>query len=251
MKIITAILSILVTSIMLDAQTVLNFDWDIDAQQKIVITYDLIQEMGSSKHYDVTFYATIDKKNYQPNRENFRGDAGLFIEVGRSKRIIWDIQADHPGLSGNLRIKLKVTASQPMITPIEPKVNLAQSKIDWWGFSSSLSSGIGLLYLGLQAERESKQLYNIYTDNRNPNLSIYNSMSRAEHFSLAKDKRKKGTILTAAGGTAMTVGIAILIKQLQKRKKQRLSINPIFSQVYDHQTDNRRGQAQLSLMYNF
>lgn len=230
------------------SQKVLNLSWELDQDQKMIITYDLIEEEAST-YFNVSFFGEIGADAILPQRKHYRGDTGEFIEAGKGKTIVWDIRKDHPQLKGGLSIKLQVTNVED--SKRAPVITKNPSKIDWLGFASTTSTGLGLVWLGYQSEKEATNLYNTYTRFRNPEDNVYNQLSREQHYKNARSERKKGTLLMAAGGTAVTIGTVLLIRQLIKNKQHRFSIDPKFSKIIDSSSGSEKRIPQVALKYRF
>jgi hypothetical protein len=87
------------------------------------------------------------------------------------------------------------------------------------GLTGAGATGIALILAGLKLESDSKDLYDVYKNNLDPNSTVYNETSREQYYLDANSKHKKGTWLAAGGGTVIVAGGVIMVARLIQIKK--------------------------------
>ena len=221
-------------------QVVSNVNWELEGDERIVITYDLAKK-DSYIYFDVSVKVKIENQTITPKA--LSGDVGNFIKVGTGKKIIWNMFEDISELNGELSVE--VLAVNPV--PSGPVSNVQKSdttsvstatlpsggKIPFWvGMSGIGATGVGLLMSGLKSSSESQDLYNIYKVNTDESSAVYDEMgsTRDDVYDEANKKHKTGTLMTVAGGAVLlTAGIIMVNRMIQAKKlrQQNLSFSPL------------------------
>jgi hypothetical protein len=233
-----ALLMFLCTILPAAGQVVSNVNWELENNERIVITYDLAKE-GTYIYFDVSVKALVDNKAIKPAA--LSGDVGSFVKVGTGKKIIWNMFQDITELNGELTIEVLAfnpVPSTATVDPVEkttvsPEMNLpAASNVPFWvGMGGIGATGLGLLMNGLKSNSEGQDLYAIYRDNTVENAAVYGELgsTRNEVYDEANKKHKTGSILTIAGGAVLaTAGIIMVnrIIQMKKLKQRGISFTP-------------------------
>lgn len=219
-------------------QVVSNVNWELENNERIVITYDLAKE-GTYIYFDVSVKVLVDNKPVEARA--LSGDVGKFIRVGTGKKIIWNMFEDINELNGELTIE--VLAFNPVpgtTTPAAtadgkdavPDIALPASKGApfWVGMGGVGATGLGLLMNGMKSTSEGNDLYAIYKENTVEGASVFSELgsTRNEVYDEANKKHKTGTILTIAGGTVLaTAGIIMINRLIQMKKIRQRSVSAV------------------------
>ena len=85
-------------------QSIENIDWNVK-EKKIEIKYDL-QSISDSKTYKIEVYVSLDSgKTFSQQMLKFvTGDAGLNVNPGKHKKIIWDISKELPDIKEGMAV---------------------------------------------------------------------------------------------------------------------------------------------------
>jgi len=227
----------------LRAQVVSNVNWELEGDERIVITYDLGKK-DNYIYFDVSVRVKIDKNTVTPKA--LSGDVGNYIKVGTGKKIIWNMFEDISELNGELSVEVlavnpvpngtvsAVTSSRDTSTTQSVKMDLPQGKkIPYWvGLGGIAATGVAMLMGGAKTRSEGWDLYDIYEQNRYEDADIYDELgsTRDQVYDEANKKNKSGTVMMVAGGAILaTAGIIIVNRMIQTKKlKQRgLTFSPL------------------------
>jgi hypothetical protein len=173
-------------------------------RDKVTVTYDLARRPGSSQ-YNVVVRITLDGEVVEAPA--LSGDVGPNVTSGYGKRIVWDVLKDLSELSGSLKIEVTAKSNAPDCVPIKTIPVYA-------GLSGAGAAGLALILSGLKLESDSKEIYDVYKNNLDPNASVFAQTSREEFYQDANSKHKKGTWLSVGGGTVIVVGGVIMVSRL-------------------------------------
>ncbi len=176
-----------------------------EERDKATITYDLARS-GRAAAYNVTVKILLDGE--QINAVGLSGDLGQNITPGFGKRIVWDIVKDII-LDNPQELKVEVTG-----VGVAPPCIPMKTVPVYAGLAGAGATGVGLLLAGLGAESNSKELYDVYKTNLDPNDAVYDEMTRDDHYAAANKKHKQGTWLMVGGGTILAAGGFIMITRL-------------------------------------
>jgi hypothetical protein len=225
----------------LRAQVVSNVNWELEGDERIVITYDLGKK-DNYIYFDVSVRVKIDNHTVTPKA--LTGDVGNYIKVGTGKKITWNMFEDITELNGELSVEVlavnpvpngTVSAVAPRDTTTQPvKMNLPQGKkIPYWvGLGGIAATGVAMMMGGLKTKSEGSDLYDIYKVNRYEDADIYEELgsTRDQVYDEANKKNKSGTVMTIAGGAILaTAGIIIVNRIIQTKKlsQRGLSFSPM------------------------
>lgn len=218
-------------------QVVSNVNWELENNERIVITYDLAKE-GTYIYFDVSVKVLVDNKPI--DAKALSGDVGKFIRVGTGKKIIWNMFEDINELNGELTIEVMAFNPVPGTAPATangskeapPDIMLPASKGApfWVGMGGIGATGLGLLMNGMKSTSEGNDLYAIYKDNTVESASVFSELgsTRNEVYDEANKKHKTGTILTIAGGAVLaTAGIIMINRLVQMKKVRQRSVSAV------------------------
>jgi hypothetical protein len=180
-----------------------------EVRDKVTVTYDLARRPGVPS-YTIVVRITLDGEVV--SAQALSGDIGPNITPGYGKRIVWDVLKDLSELYGSLQIEVSAKSATPDCIPIKTVPVYA-------GLTGAGAAGLALILSGLKLESDSKELYDVYKINLNPNEAVFNELSREEHYQEANSKHKKGTWLSIGGGTVIVAGGVILVSRLIQIKK--------------------------------
>jgi hypothetical protein len=173
-------------------------------RDKVTVTYDLARKPGVS-NYNVAIRITLDGELV--NAQAISGDVGPNIVPGYGKRIIWDVLKDLSELYGSLQVEVTAKSNQPDCIPIKTVPVYA-------GLGGVAATGFALGLSGLKMESDSKDLYDIYKNNINPNDPVFSETSREDYYQEANKKHKTGTWLMIGGGTVIVAGGIMMVSRL-------------------------------------
>jgi len=216
-------------------QVVSNVNWELEGDERIVITYDLAK-VDNSIYFNVSVKVKID--NEIINARALSGDVGNFVKAGTSKKIVWNIFEDISDLNGALSVE--VIAFNPVpstsdtdtdkdkdVTP-SPAGKMAAANIPFWaGMGGTAITGVLLLTNGSKSAGEGTDLYEIYRNNTVETSAVYAEMgtSRDDVYNEANKKYKNGTLLQVAGGAVLvTAGVIIVNRIIQAKKMARRAV---------------------------
>lgn len=178
-------------------------------RDKVTITYDLARRAGVNQ-YSVAIRVTLDGELVPA--QALSGDVGPNITPGYGKRIVWDVLKDVSELYGALKVEVTAKSVGPDCIPMKTIPVYA-------GLTGAGATGIALILAGLKLESDSKDLYDVYKNNLDPNSTVYNETSREQYYLDANSKHKKGTWLAAGGGTVIVAGGVLMVARLIQIKK--------------------------------
>ena len=233
----TLALLVLMSSIFIstDGQVVSNVNWELEGNDRIVITYDLAK-LGDVIYFDVFLKVMI--ANELIPAKALSGDVGNYIKVGTNKKIVWNLFEDISALNGELSVE--VLAVNPV--PVDPKPSaevsvagtpapvgaLPKQKIPFWAGMGGIGvTGAALLTTGIKSASDGQELYKTYKENTVESSSIYTDIgsTRDEVYSEANKKYKNGTLLQVAGAAIfLTAGVMIVSRMIQAKKVERRSV---------------------------
>lgn len=240
-KILYLLAFLAIVSTPLRAQVVSNVNWELEGDERIVITYDLGKK-DNYIYFDVSVRVKIDNQTVTPKA--LSGDVGNYIKVGTGKKITWNMFEDISELNGELSVEVlavnpvpheTVSAVAPRDTTTQPiNMSLPQGKkIPYWvGLGGIAATGVAMLMSGAKTRSEGWDLYDIYEKNLYEDADIYDELgsTRDEVYDEANKKNKSGTVMMVAGGAVLaTAGIIIVNRIIQdkKLKKRGLSFSPM------------------------
>jgi hypothetical protein len=213
------------------AQVVSNVNWELEGNERIVITYDLAR-LDDVIYFDVSVKVKIDETLVQAKA--FSGDVGSYIKVGTNKKIVWNMFDDISALNGALSVE--VIAVNPVPVTSAPAENesttqvseqfgkVPQQKIPFWaGMGGIAITGAALLTAGVKGAGEGQDLYDIYKTNTMEASSVYTELgtTRDDLYHEANKKYKNGTLLQAAGAAIfVAAGVMVVTRMIQSRKIQ-------------------------------
>lgn len=227
------------------AQVVTNVDWELNDDQKILITYDLNQQQNFI-YFDVSVNIELNNRPFTPRA--LSGDVGTYIKVGKGKTIVWDVFQDTPELKGELVVEVLANNPVPVLSSNltgegseenreTPSASAGGGNVPFWvGMGGLASTGIGLLASGLSTQSEGSDLYDIYKLNTIENAEVYSELgtTRNEVYDEANKKHKTGSILAIGGGAILATAAVIMVNriiQINKLKKSRMTLAPVFAPV--------------------
>lgn len=239
-------------------QVVSNVNWELENNERIVITYDLAKQ-DTYIYFDVSVKVLVDDKAI--NATSLSGDVGSFVKVGTGKKIIWNMFQDITELNGELTIEVLAFNPVPLNANSTTKSN-SRDTLDlklparttnvpfWVGMGGIGATGLGLVMNGLKTNSEGQDLYTIYKDNTTENATVYEDLgsTRSEVYDEANKKHKTGTLLAVAGGAVLvTAGIIMINRMVQMKKlKQRgISLSPYLD--FNERNPNRTVSANAGL----
>jgi len=176
---------------------------------KVTVTYDLARRPGVTT-YNIVVKITLDGEIV--SAQALSGDVGPNVTPGYGKRIVWDVLKDLSELYGSLKIEVSSKTITPDCVPMK-------TIPVWAGLSGAFVAGSALVISGLQLESDSKEVYDIYKNNLDPNAPVYDELTREEHYQSANSDHKKGTWMIVGGATVIVAGGAIMIARLIQIKK--------------------------------
>lgn len=218
-----------------------NVTWALaPGQDQINVNYDLAPD----RFFDVYIEALLDGKVIKPI--NISGDVGKYIKGGAGKKTTWDILRDNLELEGKLEIKVIAIDLLDDIAGKKAGEKEAPSALKTGGNQkitaiAGLVLGLGSAVYGLSLESKSKDLYAVYTANRLEQASVYQQISREEHYQQANRKHKSALLLLSTGGVATLFSVYQFIRggketKLSQTRPSKLQLSPHFTtQWYDHQ----------------
>ncbi|MEP6795997.1 MAG: hypothetical protein ABJB16_16835 [Saprospiraceae bacterium] len=175
-----------------------------DDRDKVTVTYDLARRSGIP-NYNIAVKIILDGEVV--TAQALSGDVGPNITPGYGKRIVWDVMKDLSELSGSLKIEVSSKTNAPDCIPMKMIPVYA-------GLSGVAATGAALVLSGLKSESDSKDLYTVYKNNLDPNASVFSETTREQFYLDANSKHKKGTWLTAGGGTVIIAGGVVMVMRL-------------------------------------
>jgi hypothetical protein len=248
MKLFVTLLAVFSLAWQASGQAVSNVKWELENDERIVITYDLAKQ-GNAIYFDVALKVIIDNKPIVP--KSVSGDVGNYVRMGTGKKVIWNIFDDLAELNGELSVEVTATSPVPTNTAT---TNTAAKKPEetvkapdllknlpsgaaskgvpfWVGMSGIGATGIGLITSGMKSSSDSKDLYNVYKQNMVETATVYEEMgtTRNDVYEEANKKHKTGMFLKVAGGAVLlTAGIIMVnrIIQLKKLEQRTVSFAP-------------------------
>jgi hypothetical protein len=230
----------LLLSLFVQAQ-VTNVTWALSPNQdKITIHYDLAPE----RFFDVFIEALLNGKALKPI--NLSGDVGKYLKGGPGKQASWDILRDNLELEGKLEIKVIAIDLLDDIAGKKPGEKPESTRIKTGGNSKTtalmgIALGLGSAAYGLSLASKSNDLYSIYEANRIESATVYQSMSREEHYQQANRKHKSSLVFLSTGGIAALYGVYQFIRSggsngVTQLKPSNFQISPSFTtQWHDQQ----------------
>jgi hypothetical protein len=224
------------------SQAVSNVNWELEGNERIVITYDLAK-VANTIYFDVSVKVKIE--NILVSAKAFSGDVGSYVKVGSGKKIVWNMFEDISALNGELSVE--VIAIDPVPITSKPVTEEAigespslrgtfpRQKIPFWAGMGGIGvTGAALLTTGIKSAGEGQDLYKVYKDNRVESSEIYTELgsTRDELFNEANKKYKNGTLLQAAGAAIfLTAGVMIVTRMIQMKKVEQrtVAVTPHFT----------------------
>jgi hypothetical protein len=245
MKLFVTLLALISLAGSAFGQAVSNVKWELENDERIVITYDLAKQ-GNAIYFDVALKVIIDNKAIVP--KSVSGDVGNYVRMGTGKKVIWNIFDDLAELNGELSVEVSATspvptnttttsatAKKPEETVKAPDLmkNLpsgaAGNGVPFWvGLGGIGATGVGLITSGMKSSSDSKDLYNVYKQNMVETASVYEEMgtTRKDVYDEANKKHKTGTFLKVAGGAVLlTAGIIMVNRLIQLKKLEQRSVS--------------------------
>lgn len=218
-----------------DGQVVSNVNWELEGNDRIVITYDLAK-LGNVIYFDVSLKVMI--ANEIIPAKALSGDVGSYIKVGVNKKIVWNLFEDISALNGELSVEVLAVNPVPVDTKPSPVADVAgapapgstlpKQKIPFWAGMGGIGvTGAALLTTGIKSASDGQDLYKTYKQHTVESSSIYADMgsTRDEVYSEANKKYKNGTLLQVAGAAIfLTAGVMIVSRMIQAKKVERRSV---------------------------
>jgi hypothetical protein len=215
------------------AQVVSNVNWELEGNERIVITYDLARQ-DNFIYFDVSVKVKIENETITPKA--LSGDVGSFVKVGTQKKIVWNMFEDISELNGELSVEVLAFNPVPSssteakadkgkkkdaTTPSMPRLPMAKDIPFWAGMGGVGVTGIGLLTGGMKSANEGQDLYKIYKENTSESASVYTEMgsSREDVYSEANKKYKNGSLLKLAGAAVLVGAGAVIVNRIIQAKK--------------------------------
>lgn len=248
MKLLITLFALISLAWQTSGQAVSNVKWELENDERIVITYDLAKQ-GNAIYFDVALKVIIDNKAIVP--KSVSGDVGNYVRMGTGKKVIWNIFDDLAELNGELSVEVSATSPVPTNTAT---TNTAAKKPEetvkapdllknlpsgatgkgipfWVGLGGIGATGAGLIASGLKSSSDAKDLYNVYKENTVETAGVYEEMgsTRNDVYDEANKKHKTGTFLKVAGGAVLlTAGIIMVNRliQLKKLEQRTMSFAP-------------------------
>jgi hypothetical protein len=223
------------------AQVVSNVKWELEGNERIIITYDLAK-LNNIIYFDVSVKAKIDDKVIEAKA--LSGDVGTYIKVGANKQIVWNMFEDISAINGQLSVEVLAFNPVPQISTPSVSGNTRDSlqiekvpgpKIPFWaGMGGICVTGVGLLTAGIKGAGESQDLYKVYKDNRIESSAIYTEIgsTRDEVYEDANKKHKNAALLQVAGAAVfLGAGVMIVNRMIQAKRIERrgLAVTPHMS----------------------
>lgn len=218
-----------------DGQVVSNVNWELEGNDRIVITYDLAK-LENVIYFDVSLKIMIASQIVPAKA--LSGDVGSYIKVGLNKKIVWNLFEDISALNGELSVEVLAVNPVPIDAKPSAEVRVAgapasggispKQKIPFWAGMGGIGvTGAALLTTGIKNASDGQDLYKTYKENTVESSSIYTDMgsTRDEVYSEANKKYKNGTLLQVAGAAIfLTAGVMIVSRMIQTKKVERRSV---------------------------
>ena len=251
--------SIFITS---DAQVVSNVNWELEGNDRIVITYDLAK-LGNVIYFDVSLKVMI--ANEIIPAKALSGDVGSYIKVGVNKKIVWNLFEDISALNGELSVEVLAVNPVPVEEKPSAEVRVAgapapggtmpKQKIPFWAGMGGIGvTGAALLTTGIKSASDGQELYKTYKQNTVESSSIYTDMgsTRNEVYSEANKKYKNGTLLQVAGAAIfVTAGVMIVSRMIQAKKIERRSVAVVPHVGIERSDISGRGNVSAGLTMRY
>jgi len=243
-------------------QVVSNVNWELEGNERIVITYDLAK-LDNYIYFDVSVIVKIEEKVV--SAKAFSGDVGNFIRIGTMKRIVWNMFEDISELNGALSVEVQAFNPVPSTTEVTtdkdqkdsrpPAGKLPSRKIPFWAGMGGIGlTGVGLLTGGIKSANDGQDLYKMYKENTIETASLYSDLgtTRDDLYSDANKKYKTGSLLQIAGAAVLvTAGVIIVNRMIQAKKmeRKRLALSAYINSGPDNFAGKARGHSGLALRY--
>jgi hypothetical protein len=233
-----ATLILIVTILPATAQVVSNVNWELEGNERIIITYDLAK-LDDYIYFDVSVIVKIENKVVPAKA--LSGDVGSFVRIGTKKKIVWNMFEDISDLNGELSVEVQAVNPVPSTsaTTMDTEKNspsavdkLRSPKIPFWAGMGGIGvTGVGLLAAGIKSAGDGQDLYKIYKENTIEASAVYSDLgsTRDEVYSEANKKYKNGSLLEIAGAAVLvTAGVIIVNRMIQAKKidRQRVAVFP-------------------------
>ncbi|MBT1687584.1 hypothetical protein [Dawidia soli] len=245
MKLFITLLAVVSLAWPASGQSVSNVKWELENDERIVITYDLAKQ-GNAIYFDVALKVIIDNKAIVP--KSVSGDVGNYVRMGTGKKIVWNIFDDIAELNGELSVEVSATSPVPTNTATttsttkkpEETVKAPDLLKDlpsgatgkgipfWVGLGGIGATGAGLITSGMKSSSDAKDLYNVYKANTVETAAVYEEMgsTRNDVYDEANKKHKTGTFLKVAGGAVLlTAGIIMVNRLIQLKKLEQRTVS--------------------------
>jgi hypothetical protein len=245
MKLFITLLTVFSLAWQAHGQAVSNVKWELENDERIVITYDLAKQ-GNAIYFDVALKVIIDNKAIVP--KSVSGDVGNYVRMGSGKKVIWNIFDDLAELNGELSVEVTATSPVPTNTTTTNAVtkkpeetvkapdllkNLPSGAAGkgvpfWVGLGGIGATGAGLITSGMKSSADSKDLYKVYKTNTMETADVYGEMgsTRNDVYDEANKKYKTGTFLKVAGAAViLTAGIIMINRMVQLKKLEQRNVS--------------------------
>lgn len=241
-------------------QVVSNVNWELEGNERIVITYDLAR-LDDYIYFDVSVVVKVEEKVVAAKA--LSGDVGNFVRIGTNKKIVWNIFEDISELNGALSVEVlafnpvpstttSVSEKSKGDTPPTPKMPTARIPF-WAGMGGIGVTGVGLLTAGIKSAGEGQDLYKIYKENTIETAALYTDLgsTREEVYEEANKKYKNGSLLQIAGAAILvTAGAMIVNRMIQSKKVVRaVALSPYINVNSDNESGKVLADTGLSLRY--
>ena len=255
---------IMMSTIILPAvgQVVSNVNWELEGDDRIVITYDLAR-LDDYIYFDVSVVVKVENKEVAAKA--LSGDVGNFVRIGTNKKIVWNIFEDISELNGALSVEVLAfnpvpatteTVSADNANDAPPPPKMPSAKIPFWAGMGGIGvTGVGLLTAGIKSAGEGQDLYKIYKDNTIETAALYTELgsTREEVYSEANKKYKNGSLLQIGGAAILvTAGVIIVNRMIQSKKigRRGLALSP-YLDVNPGAAGKVHAGTGLTLQYRF
>lgn len=243
------------------AQVVSNVNWELEGNERIIITYDLAK-VDDYIYFDVSVIVKIENKVVPAKA--LSGDVGSFVRIGTKKKIVWNMFEDISELNGELSVEVQafnpVPTTSASTTDDEKKSpstveKLPSPKIPFWAGMGGIGvTGVGLLTAGIKSAGDGQDLYKIYKENAVEASAVYTDLgsTREEVFSEANKKYKNGSLLEIAGAAVLvTAGVIIVNRMIQAKKmeRRRVAVSPYMNVEPTHMSGKVEAYSGLTIKY--
>lgn len=254
MKVILVLLFLLTQFIQTtNCQVIRNVDFVVDADNKLVVTYNLI---SSEMNCDIRMLVIVEGTPLHPI--SITGDL-YSVSAGFGKMIIWDVLKDRTVLEGNIQIKLEIVRSYSSIKKIT-RIKGGPSN----ALLSLIMPGLGdqfvnpqdkdwyLLSLGFLAsgacaygfKKESDKYYNQYQ-------YTTNQIEKDKAYKSAKEYNDLFTSMVVTAGLIYVCDFFyVLSKGSRNRREQKSSQSSNFSPVNLYFNNNNQ-YKELGIILHF